>query len=159
MNLRREGIGVRDDASEILAARLGIDATDFVETFGAGWTPVVTTAAGGLGASDDDGSDWYAAGNPTQLMLDLGSNGPRTARPRGTWQGPGALVLIPVDVQPIGDLMDARPELARVLAAHLRKRRATFRYCRLCYQVTPPEYLEGDACMSCQERWRGVVHV
>ena len=150
---------MRHDESTVLARRLGMELAHFVETFGAGWTLATGPASGALSSGAEDLDDWYVAGEPAQLMLNVGDDGPRLARPRGRWHGASRLVLEPVDAQSIPGLLDTDSEaLTRVIADLLRKRRASFRYCNLCFRVTPPEYHEGDACMSCQEEWRGIVH-
>ena len=143
-----------DRLEEHLAGRVGLPVLDFVETFGAGWRP-----AGPVGGEEARGSDdvtWYVTGEPPQLMLGVVSFGEvKVARPVGRWVGPGELAYLPVDQQPVRGHADVD---GPVVAALVRSRRTSFRYCSLCRALTPPELREGTECMSCQSRWRGVVY-
>lgn len=140
-----------------LAASLGLDVVDLVERFGAGWQRVDPSAE--QAESSMRGQPWFVAGEPPQLMLQPTTQpttrGVLVARPVGRWLDWGAPTYEPADVRslvgdPSGD--------AQVIGSLVRARRSSFRYCALCRRLTPPEYREGAECMSCGERWRGVVH-
>jgi hypothetical protein len=145
------------DRSQELATELGLDVDVLVELLGAGWR-----RAGGRGrlALGDEGSLWWHAGDPVQLMLlaDQSSRHLTLAVPRGEWRGPGELVYLPT--RPFHLQLNDPPEvIQRAVREALRSRRSSFRYCRYCRSQVPPEYRdEPDVCMSCSEMWLGVVH-
>lgn len=137
-----------------LAGRLGLDVMAFVEAFGAGWE-LADTGEDRLPSPDVDG-DWHVTGEPPQLMLRVDGPGEAVvARPVGRWCGPGRLSYAPTDPHRL--VRDPADDSATI-AALVRARRASFRYCVLCRRLTPPEYREGAECMGCQSRWRGVVY-
>jgi hypothetical protein len=54
------------------------------------------------------------------------------------------------------NLLEAAGPLVEKL---LQSRRRTFRYCRYCRRVTPPEErLAEHVCFGCGSTWQGVVH-
>lgn len=150
---------MRDQATAeaYLAQRLGMQLDEFVELFGAGWREAEPFRHQLL--SGDDWGEWYVAADPPQIMLALTADDRvRLARPRGVWQGVAELSLQPVDERTVPRGLEATDEVRSIVADLLRRRRSTFRYCRYCRDLTPPEYWEEGACMSCSERWLGVVH-
>ncbi len=72
---------VAEDQSERLAARLEMTTIEFVEIFGSGWTKLAPEELG-VGEVRRD-YEWHVSGEPAQLMPDVGSRGPRVARPQG----------------------------------------------------------------------------
>ena len=140
------------DADDLLAARLGLPLTEFWHLAGSSWQHV--DVAPELG----QGCDWYAAGEPLQVMLGLapGSSDVLVGRPEGRWGHRGhGLSYVPSSPVAVERLED----LSAAVSAVCQARRRAFRWCRYCRLPTPPEYRdEPDVCMSCAERVLGVVH-
>ena len=142
------------DASERLAAALGLDTGSFVEVLGSGWHALPQAD----GEQDQDAA-WWAAGEPIQLLLHHGrqQEAVRVAVPNGVWRG-HRLVYVPGRTENVS-LRDAPDEIRSTVGQLLKARRSSFRYCRFCRSLTPPEYRhEPDVCMGCSERWLGVTH-
>lgn len=49
-------------------------------------------------------------------------------------------------------------ELETLLKKALKKRQSEFRNCRYCRKRNPPEYMDGDVCQECAEKYLGVAH-
>ena len=97
---------------------------------------------------------WWGSGEPLQVLVGLTNGGAvSAAEPRFEWAG-HQLLLRALDLQPVG----ARDELERQLDDIAKRRRRTFRYCRKCRRMTPPEHRNtgADLCDSCAAR-SGVV--
>ncbi|GAA2147107.1 hypothetical protein GCM10009844_24000 [Nocardioides koreensis] len=152
------------DRTGELAEILGMPARDFAELFGAGWTendgPVWhdydsdPSGGGGLPVTP-----WMIAGDPPQLMIRVFHHGVFLAQPEGEWRHgshgleyrPGLQRYLPSD-----EFGTRGPEMIGEL---LRRRRRTFRYCRFCRGLTPPELrIDKDVCMGCGTEWYGVVY-
>ncbi|GLY19893.1 hypothetical protein Kisp01_69070 [Kineosporia sp. NBRC 101677] len=139
---------------DVLAARLRISRDLFLDVFGAGWAKQEQQNRDW--PFQPDRQPWYVAGTPAQLMLQIDDGIATVARPVGRWQGVAELVY-----EPTGSVVLAGdPEADRkVIAGLLAARRSSFRYCPLCREQTPPELRDGGLeCMSCGERWRGILH-
>ena len=156
------------DATGELALRLGWDVDDFAGVFGATWrfdaeAPVLhdfdadPSGGGGLPLGG-----WYVAGSPPQLMMRLSPwVGIFLARPEGTWVGgTHDLRYSPVDEVYVSDTSPGDREHVEVAVRRLlTARRRTFRYCRYCWEATPPESrFSSDCCQSCATRWLRVVY-
>ena len=145
-----------EDATAEVASVLGLDVATLVALVGGPWSRVPHPSENLL--SDASHDDWWMAGDPVQLMLTRESSGDvLLAVPRARWQGwdcayePGRTLRLYLDSDPAA--------VQRAVAEALRLRRSTFRYCRYCRGLTPPEYRdEPDVCMGCSERWLGAVH-
>ena len=151
------------DASGRLAAQLGMAPLQFVDIFGAGWRPVesVVRQADGTDGTDsapgaDTTSEWFASGDPVQLMLRVFPHGVFLARPEGVWHhGAGGLAYrqrdqIFVEVGGIADLARLRELIDRLV----RVRRTTFGYCRCCRKIVGPEMLrDARTCQDCSRTW------
>lgn len=146
-----------DHADKELAQALGWSPNDLVEALGGGWR------RHRLQFDDDELAflDWYVAGDPVQLMLVLDGVRGRVglAAPEGRWSGPGRLVHVPRDGEVTWFEGATLAEQAPAhVAALQRRRRRTFRWCRSCRRLTPPEErMDVDQCMSCSSRWDGTV--
>jgi hypothetical protein len=166
MAVRDEGAQQFPDPSvtERLAHAVGLSLTEFVETFGASWT--VAEESGTDFDADPSGSGnlfgrWYLTGEPVQLMLCPSGSEVELAVPVGrgggggwrrVWQPAAQRTWLPAGQQ----LLWTAPA---VVADFLRRRRSSFRYCRYCRVLTPPEdRLESDVCYGCGGAWRGVVY-
>ncbi len=167
------GESVRDGDSESLfppdrthaqqlAESLALPVEVFVSVFGADWWPAPD--AGHDFDADPSGSGlwfgpWFASGEPMQLMMRPHDDHVELAAPGARFVGSEMVVLEPTDhrrVERDGHLL-ARADL--VVKELLRKRRATFRYCRYCRALTAPEgRAESDVCYTCAMTWLGVVH-
>ena len=140
-------------ATEHLAEATGLSLHDFREVFGDGWFLLEEQGTDYDGDPTGSGwvfGPWYAAGSPVQLMLrpleqgrvELGVPSPR---------GRGAMVFWAVSdrVELAGgpSLLESAPGVVTDL---LRRRRSTFRYCRYCRSLTPPEgRVAADVCAAC----------
>jgi hypothetical protein len=149
--------------TERLAHAVGLSLTEFVEIFGASWR-----SAGESGTdfdADPSGSGnlfgpWYVAGQPVQLMLrPCEYDQVELAVPVGRGGGGGRMhAWLPAAER---TTLPAGQQLLRtapaVVADFLKRRRASFRYCRYCRVPTPPEdRLESDVCYGCGSAWRGI---
>jgi hypothetical protein len=168
MIVREEAAQLFPDPSvtERLAHAVGLPLTEFVEIFGASWT-----LAGESGIdfdADPSGSGnlfgpWYLAGQPVQLMLRPSGREVELAVPvaRSGYGRVGWMHVWHPAAQ--WTMLPAGPQLLRtapaVVADFLKRRRASFRYCRYCRVLTPPEdRLESDVCYGCGSAWRDVVY-
>jgi hypothetical protein len=72
--------------------------------------------------------------------------------------GPSGLTL--ASALGVGDDVVLRPdEVAHAVEQAVLRRRRSFRWCRTCRRVTPPEHMhDSSECQGCAERYRGVVH-
>ncbi|GAB3283111.1 hypothetical protein GCM10027456_77510 [Kineosporia babensis] len=139
---------------DALAAQLSIDRDQFLDVYGAAWEVLEQPLDPG-DIDQDDSKPWYVAGRPLQLMLQI--DGPRAliARPVGRWQGVYPLVYGPADAKEIsGDPATDK----QMVAALLKARRATFRFCSLRRSQNAPEWMTGSTCMGCASQWLGVVY-
>jgi len=148
--------------TENLALTLGLPLADFVDVFGAGWSPLPDDGSNrdadpeGWGSAD---GHWYVSGEPYQLALRAQDGRVELGVPVGRFAGSHELQWEAHDratVDGLGpELLEAAPPL---VAALLKRRRARFRYCRYCRGLTPPEgRFEADVCYGCASTWRGVI--
>lgn len=149
------------DATGSFADELGVTVAEFVEALGAGWRLLprehtyeilVHELGRRVGA-------WFVAGDPFQLALRLDGGGVGLGVPVARWAGHQPAW----GVEHLHTLAGTGPELLvaapPVVARLLERRRSSFRYCRYCRSLTPPESRsERDVCMSCASRWLGVVY-
>jgi hypothetical protein len=149
-------------SDEHLAASFGASVQDFVEVFGGGWRRLDDGFhdfdADPTGGEESWAGPWHVSGEPPQLMLRLvDDRSYELALVRGQWLG-HRLVLRPHEEQ-FMRLEDWRTgPVAIVIEALLKRRRRSFRYCRCCRSLTPPEFLfDKDACMGCAVTYFGVV--
>jgi hypothetical protein len=152
-----------EDATEQLAARLGLEVMAFVDVFGAEWRleqaepwhDYDADPSGGLGFP---ATPWHVAGTPPQVMARVFDHGVFVARPHGVWEGGAHTLVYRPDRQGYAAVhdLDAARDLVR---AAVTSRRRSFTYCRYCRVSTPPELRLGpDTCMGCASRWEGVVY-
>jgi hypothetical protein len=154
-----------DSTEDYLAATLGMPREMFLAVFGAGWSRLEQ-----LHNYDEDPDPdmlgpfppWYIAGEPSQLMLriapPLGWDEFQLAMPRGSWLGVHTLVIRPHETRSMA-LSAAGSDGTKALVGELlRRRRASFSYCRFCRRLTPPESrIDRYTCMVCAARWLDVV--
>jgi hypothetical protein len=149
--------------TETLAHVLGLPVDEFVEVFGAGWKSA--PEQGHDFDADPSGignlfGPWFVAGDPFQLMLRPMDGGAELAVPVGRWAGAHTLMWQAENRRFVPGFGDALLATALpVVTDVLRRRRGTFRYCRYCRRLTPPEErLEPDVCYGCGTAWRGVIY-
>ncbi len=157
----RDDVG---DAAEepwdtVLAEEAAMAPADFSRWFGAGWRAAPLT---GLlpWSPDRTTTPWCLSGAPVQLMLRAGQGIVEVAIPAGVWEhGTHGLVWLPHEIETV-DVRAADEEVVVAAVTRLlRRRRAGFRYCRYCRDLTPPEQrFEPDVCMACASRWLGVAY-
>ncbi len=126
----------------------------FVDIFGAGWRPVDSVVRRGDGA--DGGSEWFASGDPVQLMLRVYPHGVFLARPEGVWHHEaGGLAYRQRDqiFVEVGGIVDVG-RLRELIDRLVRVRRTTFGYCRCCRKIVGPEMLsDARTCQDCSRAW------
>jgi hypothetical protein len=139
----REGDPTADE--QALAELLGVRYAVVVRALGRGWRRE--------SAPGDGGAEWFVSGEPTQVAI--GVTGPWfvLARPRTRW-GEDRLDLQPADRQEFGreDLLHF-PEVVAAAADQIAsRRRRSFRWCRSCRRVHPPEWFIGTerVCQDCE---------
>ena len=148
---------------EELATAFSLDVREFVELFGAGWRessePPHGHDADPAGGMPSLFRPWYMAGNPPQIMLRPHDQAFDLAVPDGRWtQGTHGLAYEPGSTRTVSFSEWDRSQTVAMIAGLLKKRRSTFRYCRYCRNLTPPELrTERDVCMGCAGVWQGVV--
>ncbi|MBW9208630.1 hypothetical protein KV100_03110 [Mumia sp. zg.B21] len=149
-----------DDATAVLARELKLPRDEFIELFGNEWAEHEATFQDCDDAPSGDLENrfdpWYVAGKPIQLMLRVNGDLIDLAVPRPRWFG-HRLEVMPERRETIRR-RGWDPELvADVVKNLLRRRRSSFRYCRYCFGLTPPEHLfKRDTCMGCAS---DVLHV
>ena len=151
-------------ATRALAKQIGLPVEEFVDVFGAGWQPLpnaeIDFDADPFGEGHIFGP-WYIAGDPFQLMLRVRPEieAVELARPKGSWAG-HRLVWRPDTDSELVPLTGPWQETAgQVVKTLLRRRRTSFRYCRYCRELTPPEHrLDADLCQGCATIWHGVIY-
>ena len=152
------------DRTADLAAVLGVSPTTFARVFGAGWRVAPgppphdfdSDPSGGLEAQ---ATPWHLGGAPAQLMVRVFGHGVFLAMPDGSFAGgTHDLRYWPLDQRYIAREEIETAETETAVRDLLRRRRASFRYCRYCRRPTPPELLTGDSCMGCAFAWDGVVY-
>lgn len=133
-----------------LAELLGVGYLDVVRGLGTGWRQEDPFGA-------TDGVRWFVSGEPAQVAV--GVHGPTfvLARPLTRWDE-GGLDLQPADRREFSrdDLLHFPELVAEAADAIASRRRRSFRWCRCCRRVRPPEWFVG-ASRVC-ERCEWVVH-
>ena len=127
-----------------LADLLGVRYAEVVRALGTGWRREF---------EDRDGVRWFVSGEPAQVAV--GVHGPRfvLARPLTRWDE-GGLDLQPADRREFGrdDLLHFSEVVAEEADAIASRRRRSFRWCRMCRRVHPPEWFVGTerVCQECE---------
>jgi hypothetical protein len=127
-----------------LADLLGVRYVDVVRALGTGWR---------RGFEDRHRVRWFVSGEPAQVAL--GVHGPTfvLARPLTRW-GEGGLDLQPADRHEFGrdDLLHLPELVAEEADAIASRRRRSFRWCRMCRRVHPPEWFVSveRVCQECE---------
>ena len=140
----REGDPTADEHA--LADQLGVRYADVVRALGSGWR---RESAHG----EEDGVEWFISGEPAQVAIGVAGPWFVLARPL-TRRGEERLDLQPADRQQFGreDLLHF-PEMVAMAADEIAsRRRRSFRWCRSCRRVHPPECFVGTerVCLDCE---------
>jgi hypothetical protein len=140
----REGDPTADE--QAMADLLGVRYVDVVRAMGTGWRRESAACEG-------DGIEWFVSGEPAQVAVGVAGPWFVLARPLTRW-GEGRLELQPADRQPFGrdDLLHF-PEMVAAAADEIAsRRRRSFRWCRNCRRVHPPEWFIGTerVCQDCE---------
>lgn len=139
------------DATIDLADLLGLSLGQTVEALGSGWEPC-------LPAQASEGSAWFAAGDPVQVMVGVDAEQVLVACPAeptgaSTSHPTGQLTLEVLGRRPWWD-PGLVAWLCRTVAEAQRRRRRSFRYCRYCRMLTPPEQRHSQyVCQGCAARY------
>jgi hypothetical protein len=146
----------RDDdptaGEQELARLLGVEHRDVVRALGAGWRREA-------GADEREHVQWFVSGEPAQVAI--GVTGPWfvLARPLTRWGG-DRVELQPADRREFGrqDLLLCPDVVAEAAEAIAARRRRSFRWCRTCRRVQPPEWFVGSAaaCRQCASAFLGL---
>ncbi|MGY1620193.1 hypothetical protein ACI797_25925 [Geodermatophilus sp. SYSU D00691] len=134
---------------QALAEALGVRYPDVLRALGTGWRRASIAT---------DGAEWFVSGEPAQVAV--GVTGPWfvLARPLTRW-GSG------VDLQPADQRQFGRDDLlydSEIVAAGAdeiaSRRRRSFRWCRSCRRVHPPEWFVGTerVCQDCEAAYEHV---
>ena len=149
----------RDDAT-YLAEHCGLPVEVFVETFGAGWQPLLDIPTDNDADPEGMGNifgPWSVAGEPYQICLRPTDRGVELGMPVGRWLGHELTWQVQrrEHIRTPDGLEAGKNSVARLLKA----RRSTFHYCRYCRALTPPERrFAADVCHGCSSIWQGVVY-
>jgi hypothetical protein len=143
----REGDPTADE--QALADLLGVRYADVLRALGSGWRRE------GLPA-EADGVEWFVSGEPAQVALGVSGSWFVLARPLTRW-GEDRLDLAAADRQQFGreDLLHF-PEMVAMAADEIAsRRRRSFRWCRSCRRVHPPEWFVGTerVCQDCEAQF------
>lgn len=129
-----------------LADLLGVRHADVVRALGTGWRQEDPFEAA-------NGVRWFVSGEPVQVAV--GVQGPSfvLARPLTRWEE-GGLDLQPADRREFSrdDLLHFPGLVAEAADEIASRRRRSFRWCRCCRQVRPPEWFIGAVrvCQRCE---------
>jgi hypothetical protein len=129
---------------QALAELLGVRYADVVRALGTGWRREF---------EDRGGVQWFVSGEPAQVAV--GVHGPTfvLARPLTRWDE-GGLDLQPADRREFGrdDLLHFPEVVAEAADEIASRRRRSFRWCRMCRRVHPPEWFVGTerVCQECE---------
>jgi hypothetical protein len=149
----------RDYTSD-LAEQCELPVDMFVETFGAGWQPMLDLPVDYDADPEGMGNifgPWSVAGEPFQICLRPTDGGVELGMPAGRWLGHDLTWQVHrrESIPTLDGLEAAKAAVARIL----KSRRSTFHYCRYCRTLTPPENrLATDVCYGCASVWQGVVY-
>ena len=134
-----------------LAGLLAVEYSDVVRALGTGWRREAP-------ADEREHVQWFVSGEPAQIAV--GVHGPRfvLARPLTRWAEP--VELQPADRREFGreDLLFCPDVVAEAAEAIAARRRRSFRWCRTCRRVQPPEWFVGaaSACRQCASAFLGL---
>lgn len=141
------------DATVSLAELLGLPLEQTVEALGAGWERCVVRGNG-------EDRTWFAAGEPVQVLVGVDAEQVLVACPveqpdGGPGGRPGTFAVHVLDSRPWWDA-DLATWLRRTVVDAQRRRRRSFRYCRYCRLLVPPEGRHSqDVCRRCAARYLG----
>lgn len=137
--------GPLDDGAE-LAALLRVSQEQLVQVLGAGWRQQSAQ-------HDSSTEQWFVSGEPRQVAVGFDGFVFVLARPAPRWNGPAHLEWhFDGDHRfATEDLLHDSESLAQAAEEIARARRRSFRWCRICRQVSAPEwFMRGDGiCMGC----------
>ena len=129
-----------------LADLLGVRYADVVRALGTGWRQEDPLGAG-------NGVRWFVSGEPAQVAVGVHGATFVLARPLTRWDE-GGLDLQPADRREFGrhDLLHAPEVVAEAADEIASRRRRSFRWCRCCRRVRPPEWFVGAEriCQECE---------
>jgi hypothetical protein len=111
----------------------------------------------------DDGGIVFTAGDPAEVVVHLTPSSVVVSEYAGTWDGRHSFTARP---RRVGIVKWKRlPEtplfnvVTQLIKGAREMRLGRYRTCPYCETPTPPESLNADGlCLSCAERYRGVVH-
>ncbi|WP_104526011.1 hypothetical protein [Blastococcus atacamensis] len=129
-----------------LAGLLGVEHADVVRALGSGWRREP-------GTTGEDGVAWFVSGEPAQVAIGIQAPWFVLDRPAAAWgevrQGPLMGEGHRFTRDDVLHLPDVVADAAEVIAS---RRRRSFRWCRTCRRVAPPETFSASAgaCEQCQ---------
>ena len=100
-------------------------------------------------------------GYPDEVRAELTEGGISVQRCRPHWQSVAHLEIDWVEETylPWGEIEADEDLVERALQSARRKRIASYRSCKMCRAINPPEYMhDRNTCMRCAERHLGVVY-
>ena len=109
-----------------------------------------------------DGSTVLICGDPGEVVVRVTHEEILVSLYRVHWDGPHTPVVCPQELAKLR--WDRLPSSSPWMSLHglivmaCEMRRATFVECSHCKKVQPPEWMDGDVCQSCGERYFGIVH-
>jgi hypothetical protein len=140
-----------DDAA--LAELIGVPLGALHRALGARWTEVGPTAAHGF-------DRWFVSGRPAQVGVGTDGFGFVLGRPDPYWQD-HRLAWRFVEARRFWDaeVLHEPDVLAQLAEEVARRRRRTFRWCPMCREVHPPEFVADNTglCQRCAEQHSRVV--
>lgn len=144
--------------TEHLASALGIPTPEFIGIFGLGWTELDSSRPTDERGHLDTLTAWCISGTPAQLMMRVTRDGAELAIPKGHWSSHQLELVAASNVLvPTIEIFDSSTTL--LVAELLKKRRSTFRYCRYCRTLTPPEgRASSDSCFGCESQVHHVIY-
>lgn len=154
-----EDDGEPEEAIHELSELLRIEVTELVELIGGYWYRCPDPEYDRIGDLRPL-RDRFIAGRPPQVMIEVEYD-IQVAVPEGAWYGVADLFFRPKTVVATFDRFAPldRDLLRDAVRRAEKQRRAGFRFCRYCRQITGREYRLGDdTCMSCASRYHGIVY-
>jgi len=111
------------------------------------WSAVIRTM---LPAPVEDTEAGIVGGDPSEVVVRVTDEGIDVGVFRVEWnvQIPEVVVKdwkhLPLDAKPAA--------VSRAIQAARARRIRTYRWCTLCHEMNPPEWIEGGTCYACMER-------
>ncbi|MPQ96594.1 hypothetical protein GB931_01385 [Modestobacter sp. I12A-02628] len=143
---------IEDDGTDALAALLGEPAERVLRVLGGGWERAE------VATRYPPGAEWFAAGVPAQVLVGVAGRTLAVARPVPRRDPSGGLRTDAADVAELAveDMQLAPDVVTAAVDLSVRRRRASFRWCLLCRQLTAPESAhDRRSCRACAVRFRG----